>query len=308
MSILRNKLFRRWKGFTLIELLVVIAIIAILIGLLLPAVQKVREAAARAQSQNNLKQMVLALHNYAGDHQDQVPRAHNQQIGQHRGSLFYHILPYIEQVNVYRQAPFYPNGRDPNGNNRCGGRPCFWGHAPGSGPNQVSGHNPKTFKADGDPTWANSTSWGRCSYGWVAGNTGGLRGNLDRDRTLATMTNQDGGSNSILIVEKLATMHNRHSNGRTESWPNLWNDSWRYRANNYRRNPPFAVAEGTSASNRVVSVGGENPRYIATAFSPGGLQVGMGDGSVRSVAPGVSSNTFFLAMTWADGAVLGSDW
>jgi prepilin-type N-terminal cleavage/methylation domain-containing protein len=89
------------RAFTLIELLVVIAIIGILIALLLPAVQKIREAAARIQSANNLKQMGLAVNNIAGDTSDgQLPPAFGA-FRNKNGSLFNHLLPYIEQTPVY---------------------------------------------------------------------------------------------------------------------------------------------------------------------------------------------------------------
>src|SRR5436305_4802652 len=97
---------RRRQGFTLIELLVVIAIIAVLIGLLLPAVQKVREAAARAKSQNNLKQIALAVHNFNDAYQGKLPALTDLGTGAPTGwgyqSLFFNILPYVEQDNVYR--------------------------------------------------------------------------------------------------------------------------------------------------------------------------------------------------------------
>jgi len=276
-------------AFTLIELLVVIAIIAILIGLLLPAVQKVRDAAARVQSQNNLKQMGLAVNNLAGTYNTQMPPSFGAfpTGGTVTSSLFFHLLPYIEQVNLYNQQ---------SGNGTT---------SPTVTATQGIAVTVKTYVAPADPT--NSTSGGTpglCSYysnNWVFGGNGtnpGAGGNLP-----ATFV--DGTSNTIIITEGYA-LPGQTSGGTANTQGRYWSDilgagtlgtgvSY-YTAvlatNNYQINvKPAAAIMGL-------------PQGCSTAS----LMVGMADGSVKAMTSGTGFTTFYSASTPAGGEVLGSDW
>ncbi len=337
---------RSWKrdGFTLIELLVVIAIIAVLIGLLLPAVQKVREAAAKTQSRNNLKQQSLAVVNFESAYNVTPPIFGQVNRTGATGSIYYHLLPYLEQSALYDLGPDASRSY-PVKVLQHPADPTQTGDGVFELPLAAPAWDASTGTANPYPAWANTnnTRWGLSSYGanWQ------LFG--DQGATISKM--RDGLSNTIVFNEKYAVV--RRPSGNPMYGATLWgygvdprtipndftpvlgigqypgNAQW---ANGL--NPASLYVNGYWPRTAFVNRGGTVPTewtgtdpwmcrcMLRPEFAPpidnvhplksqgisaSGIHVAFADGSVRFVSSSVSHPAWSAGETPANGEIISPD-
>ncbi|VTS06625.1 DUF1559 domain-containing protein [Tuwongella immobilis] len=292
---MRQPLSRR-SAFTLIELLVVIAIIAILIGLLLPAVQKVREAAARMQCQNNLKQIGLAFHNYHDANQFFPPAGSdgpntnccsaNTRVG---WTWMYYILPYIEQENVFNNTNDTVVANAAIRTYYCPSRrqPTVYSNGARS---DYAGNGGWTMGEEGTRgmlvrQWRNPTS------------AKPIDAPIEQRRRMTDVS--DGLTNTIMVGEK--QVHHTtlgSAGGDNERWNNSGWDQDHVRFGELVPQDDSLHPKSTAATFWSVRFGSSHT---------GGFNAALGDGSVRFVRYGIDSANWARYCLIADGEVLNVD-